>query len=98
MPWPYPRFTKDMDVFFEASPGNITRLRTVLIAFGFVAENLPEEAFMTEGNVLAFGVAPSRVVLLNAIDGVRYADAKPNMVRGTYGGINTHIDIGGSLR
>ena len=33
----YPRFTKDIDVFFEASPANAARLRAALVAFGFQA-------------------------------------------------------------
>ncbi len=81
----YPRFTKDVDIFFESSRENVTRLRSALMAFGFEREDLPEEAFAAPGNVLTFGEAPSRVDLLNAIDGVRYADAKANAVRGSYG-------------
>ena len=33
----FPRFTKDIDVFFEASPANAARLRAALVAFGFQA-------------------------------------------------------------
>ena len=83
----YPRFTKDIDIFFDASPKNIARLRAALVAFGFTQEDLPEDAFAKKGNILTFGVVPSRVDLLNDIDGVRYADAKPNVVRGAYGGV-----------
>jgi hypothetical protein len=81
----YPRFTKDIDIFFEPSPENIAQLRAALIEFGFTEENLPVQAFAAPGNVLTFGVVPSRVDLLNSIDGVRYSDAKPNIVRGSYG-------------
>ena len=81
----FPRFTKDMDVFFDASPGNIDKLRHVLVAFGFGEQDLPAEVFAQKGNVLAFGVIPVRIDLLNDIDGVSYADAKRNAVRGKYG-------------
>lgn len=81
----YPRFTKDVDIFFEFSSRNVARLRAALVAFGFEEQNLPEEAFTTRGNILTFGAAPSRVDLINDIDGVRYADAKPNVARGAYG-------------
>jgi hypothetical protein len=40
---------------------------------------------LTKGNVLTFGVAPIRVDLINDIDGVTYAAARPHVVRGTYG-------------
>lgn len=81
----YPRFTKDIDIFFDSSRENVTRLHAALMAFGFTQQDLSMEAFTTEGNILTFGVAPSRVDLVSDIDGVRYADAKPNAVRGTYG-------------
>ena len=46
---------------------------------------MPPEAFTTKRNVLTFGVAPSRVDLINEIDGVTYAEARPNVVHGNYG-------------
>ncbi|HPO16781.1 MAG TPA: nucleotidyltransferase [Candidatus Hydrogenedentes bacterium] len=81
----YPRFTKDIDIFFNSTPENITRLRAVLIAFGFNQEELPDAVFSTEGNIVTFGVPPSRVDLLNTIDGIRFVEAKANTVRGVYG-------------
>ena len=37
----YPRFTKDIDVFFDATNDNVGRLRQALIAFGFPEQDLP---------------------------------------------------------
>ena len=81
----HPRFTKDIDLFFQRSEDNVGRLRQALIAFGFREEDLPLEAFTTVGTVLTFGVVPTRVDLINEIDGVTYEEARPNVVRGTYG-------------
>ena len=39
---------------------NVDRLRQALLAFGFREEDLPLEAFTTVGNVLTFGVVPTR--------------------------------------
>ncbi|NOY81698.1 MAG: hypothetical protein GXP31_11940 [Kiritimatiellaeota bacterium] len=83
----HPRFTKDIDVFFHSTDENASRLRKALIAFGFREQDLPLEAFTTIGNVLTFGVVPVRVDLINNIDGVTYEEARPNVVRGTYGGV-----------
>lgn len=83
----HPRFTKDIDVFFQMSEDNAGRLRQALIAFGFDEEDLPLEAFMTAGNVLTFGAVPTRVDLINEIDGVTYEEARRNVVRGNYGGV-----------
>jgi len=87
----YPRFTKDIDIFFECSPDNVARLRAALVDFGFSSQDLPEEAFVTRGNILSFGVAPSRVDLLNNIDAIPYVEAKPNIVRGAYGKVKVNF-------
>ncbi|MCC6490216.1 MAG: hypothetical protein IT364_22215, partial [Candidatus Hydrogenedentes bacterium] len=54
----YPRFTKDIDIFFGATPENIARLKAALIVFGFAEDDLPDEAFSKRGNILTFGVPP----------------------------------------
>ncbi len=84
----YPRFTKDIDLFFRLTSENAIRLRQALVKFGFREEDLPLDAFTTAGNVLTFGIAPARVDLLNEIDGVTFEEARPNAVRGRYGNVD----------
>ncbi len=84
----YPRFTKDIDLFFRMTSENALRLRQALVKFGFNEEDLPLDAFTTAGNVLTFGIAPARVDLLNEIDGVTFDEARPNAVRGRYGNVD----------
>lgn len=83
----HPRFTKDIDIFFDATPENVSRLRATLVQFAFRPEDLPEKTFFDPGAVITFGSPPSRVDLLNRIDGVAYAGAKSNAVRGAYGNV-----------
>jgi hypothetical protein len=83
----YPRFTQDLDIFFETSWENVDRLRQCLVAFGFQAKNVPGDALRTPGNIIVIGVAPVRIDLINTIDGVTYAEAKNNIVRGRYGNV-----------
>ncbi len=83
----FPRFTKDIDLFFRLTKDNAMRLRKALVAFGFREEDLPIEAFTEIGNVLTFGTVPTRVDLINQIDGVAYDEALPNVVRGKYGNV-----------
>ena len=80
-----PRFTRDIDLFYHATPANIERLRRALMEFGFSEQSLPEDLFKEIGNILVFGVAPVRVDLINDIDGVMFEAAMPNAVRGKYG-------------
>jgi Nucleotidyl transferase of unknown function (DUF2204) len=83
----FPRYTKDIDIFFEPSTENVARLRNVLVEFGFRVEAVPWEALQKPGSILAIGVAPVRIDLINRIDGVEFAEATTNAVRGRYGNI-----------
>lgn len=87
----YPRFTKDIDVFFRVTAENTQRLRQALITFGFQEADLPVEAFTTAGNILTFGAVPARVDLINTIDGVTYEEACLNAIRGRYGDIEVNF-------
>jgi hypothetical protein len=84
----YPRFTKDIDIFFRSSKDNITRIRKALIEFGFAENDLPESIFEEPGNIIQFGVSPLRVDIINEIDGVSFDEAIANSVRGRYGDID----------
>lgn len=83
----YPRFTRDLDIFYDASTANVACLRRALKEFGFAEDEMPEDYFSTRGNIVTFGVAPVRVDLVNQIDGVEFAEAGPNAVRGSYGSV-----------
>lgn len=81
----YPRFTKDMDLFYSTEKENVHRLQNALIEFGFTSADLPLELFTNSESVISFGFPPSRVDLLNAVDGIKFEDALPNQIRGLYG-------------
>lgn len=81
----FPRFTKDLDIFFADDPENLQRLQDALIAFGFKATSVPLEALGRPGAVLAIGIEPVRIDLMNRIAGVTFAEARPKAVRGRYG-------------
>lgn len=87
----YPRFTKDLDIFYRRTKGNVHRLKKALVGFGFSEADLPDKSFEESGNMVTFGVEPSRVDLLNTIDGVEYDDAKENIQRGRYGDIEVNF-------
>lgn len=81
----FPRFTNDIDIFYSPTTGNIRKVVATLVEFGFAPKNLNPELFLTEGNIVTFGVAPVRVDFINRIDGVTFAHAKQARVRGRYG-------------
>lgn len=83
----YPRFTKDIDIFFSDAVSNLRRLQTALVDFGFQQASVPLAILGKPGVVLAVGVEPVRIDLLNRIDGVAFDDACANTVRGRYGDV-----------
>ena len=87
----YPRFTKDLDIFFRNTPENIERLRKAFLGFGFSDEDIPEHIFSKKGNILVFGVPPTRIYLLNEIDGVGFEEAFRNSVKGIYDGLEARF-------
>jgi len=83
----FPRFTKDIDVFFCDAGDNLTRLQAALVDFGFQPATVPIETLGKPDTVLAVGIEPVRIDLLNRIDGVTFKDARANVVRGRYGNV-----------
>jgi len=81
----YPRFTKDIDIYYNISAINIQRLQKALEKFGFPTKDLPSELFYSKGNIITFGIEPVRVDIINEISGVEFNDAWKKRVRGNYG-------------
>ena len=82
-----PRFTKDIDLLVEPSPDNAQRLLRALSDFGFGAVDLAVDDFTTPGRVVQLGIAPNRVDLMTAIDGVSFADAWTGRASGRFGAV-----------
>ena len=83
----FPRFTKDIDIFFSDAGDNLVRLQAALVDFGFQPATVPIETLAKPDAVLAVGIEPVRIDLLNRIDGVTFKDARANAVRGRYGSV-----------
>jgi len=83
----FPRFTKDIDIFYADDRGNVTRLQEALVAFGFQADTVPIATLERPHAITAIGMEPVRIDLLNRIAGITFAEARPHTVRGRYGAI-----------
>lgn len=59
----------------EATPDNATRLLEALTDFGFGSVGLTIRDFSQPGLIVQLGVAPNRIDLLTAIDGVSFEEA-----------------------
>jgi hypothetical protein len=81
-----PRFTKDLDIFVQASQENARRVFRALRAFGAPLSGLTEKDFEQKGCWYQVGVSPVRVDIILALDGVTFEDAWVRRVESTIGG------------
>lgn len=87
----FPRFTQDIDIFFNNTKDNIKKIIHSLVEFGFLEKDLKEDVFIKKGNIIQFGIPPVRIDLINQIDGVSFEEAEKNKVRGKYGSIKVNF-------
>lgn len=80
-----PRFTKDIDIFVDPTQENVARLLLALADFGFGGLGLTTDDFSRAGTIVQLGVAPNRVDLVTAIDGVSFVEAWQGRAGGFYG-------------
>ena len=65
-----PRYTKDLDLWIDASAENADRVYRSLLAFGAPLAGLTAKDQM--------GIPPARVDVLMSVDGVTFSEAWPN--------------------
>lgn len=80
-----PRYTKDVDIFYDREPDNADRLLKTIHEFGFGSLDIKKEDFLKEAQVIQLGIPPYRIDLLNQIEGVTFTDAWPNRKSSGYG-------------
>ena len=78
MAYTEPRYTKDLDIWVEATPKNAKAVYKALREFEAPLANLKEADFATEGFFYQMGRPPARVDILMSIQGVVFADAWPH--------------------
>jgi hypothetical protein len=83
-----PRFTKDLDVWVEASNENSVRVFDALARFGAPLAGLGAADFAQEGCFYQVGIAPARVDILMSIEGVTFAEAWPNRTVSRMGSVD----------
>lgn len=71
----YVRATEDLDVWIRPDPTNAKRVLEALRAFGAPLHDLTEKDLATPGLVFQIGIAPIRIDVLTAIDGVEFTEA-----------------------
>ena len=70
-----PRATGDIDLWVRCSDENAFRIWQALTRFGAPLSGVSVDDFTTSGMVVQVGVAPRRIDVLTAIDGVEFDSA-----------------------
>jgi hypothetical protein len=88
-----PRATKDLDIFIRADEKNSMAIYRALAAYGAPLADLKPEAFRDEpSSVFQIGMPPSRIDILQSIDGVSFDDAWQGRVEGLVDGeVPAHV-------
>jgi hypothetical protein len=81
-----PRYTKELDVWVDASLKNARGVFAALREFGAPLTNITTADFAKEGSIYQIGRPPARVDVLTSIEGVRFADAWPNRMASDFDG------------
>src|SRR5512136_1306784 len=63
----HPRYTKDIDIWIEMSPGNAANVVKALERFGFGSLGLQAADFLIRDQIVQFGNPPSRIELFNTL-------------------------------
>jgi hypothetical protein len=81
-----PRYTKDLDLWVEASSENARRVHKALGEFGAPVADYTPADFARPGMVHQIGVPPARVDILTSLPGVTFAKAWARRRRRRLGG------------
>lgn len=73
----YVRLTGDIDIFFDSTPENVTKLFSALIEFweGQIPGIESKDELIEPGVIIQFGLPPNRIDLINRIEGVIFKEA-----------------------
>ncbi len=77
----HPRYTKDLDVWVEASSINAQRVMQALESFGFGGLDITANDFIAPGMVVQLGQPPQRIDLLTQADGVEFSDCYASRIK-----------------
>ena len=86
-----PRYTKDLDIWVAPSPENAERVFAALQDFGAPLAGIVAAEFAVPGTIFQIGVAPNRIDVITAIDGVEFDEAWASRVPASYGGQSVFV-------
>ncbi len=82
-----PRYTKDLDLWVDATPDNGERVYRALAQFGAPLSGTSVDDFSQPGCFFIMGAAPTRIDILTVVDGLVFAEAWERRVPTYYGDV-----------
>lgn len=80
-----PRYTKDFDLWVDATPENAQKVFNALAKFGAPVSRLSPQTFTDEKCIYQIGMEPNRIDILMKVDGLKFASAWKNKKTVKYG-------------
>jgi len=87
----YPRATGDIDIWVRSSSDNACKIMRALAKFGAPLFNLSEQDFTSPDLIVQIGVAPCRIDIITAIDGVEFGEAWKNKIAVVVDGVEIFV-------
>lgn len=86
-----PRYTKDIDIWIDASPENASRVFKALTEFGAPVAKLSPSVFSDQTCFYQIGIEPNRIDILMKVEGLNFESAWKNRKTVKYGKQKVHI-------
>lgn len=86
-----PRYTKDLDVWIDATDDNALRAHRALAAFGAPLAGVSPADLSRPSMVLQIGIEPNRIDVIMGLEGLDFDEAHGRSVETTYGGIPIRV-------
>ena len=93
----FPRATKDINFFVQATPENAANLIRALTKFGAPLHEISEADLSSEGTVFQIGNGPRRIDIITNISGVKFEQAYANKATISIEGIEVPVISLGDL-
>jgi hypothetical protein len=68
-----PRYTKDLDIWIDRTPGNVDRVFTALKVFGAPLRELSKEDLISPDTFYQIGLPPNRIDIITQLEAMDFA-------------------------
>lgn len=85
------RATKDLDLWVRPEESNAQRVLRALLDFGAPLSDLTAADLSGEETIFQIGHAPLRIDVITSIDGVDFAEAWPDRLETSFGGVPAFV-------